>query len=321
MVRVDAGMHSIQEPVLWISFIALVAIVISIDLFVSRGVKIQQVTIRQSVCWTFIWIACALLFNLGLWRYLLHTQPIEFANQKALEFLTGFLIEESLSFDNMFVFLMIFKAFSVPYDYQRRVLFFGVAGAIVMRFLMIYLGTWLVREFFWILYVFGLSLIFIGIKMFIKQEEEKDIRGSRIYQWLRSRIRFTEIYHQENFFVRVNALWYATPLLLVLILIEVSDLIFAFDSIPAIFAITLDPFIVFTSNIFAILGLRAIYFLLANLAKQFDLLKYGVALVLIFIGGKMVLEPLVHIPVLLALGIVSSILATTILLSFIKRDA
>jgi tellurite resistance protein TerC len=237
------------------------------------------------------------------------------AQRKTLEFLAGYLIEQSLSIDNMFVFVMIFGYFAVPPELQRRVLLYGVLGAIVMRAGMILAGVWLVQEFAWLLYVFGAFLVITGIKMLIFADQQPDLEKNPLLRWLRSHLRITDGFHGERFFVRQNGLLWATPMFLVLVLIETSDLVFAVDSIPAIFAVTTDPFIVFTSNIFAIMGLRALYFLLADMAERFHLLKYGLAIVLVFIGSKMLLAPWWHMPIQWSLGIVGSIILIAVLLS------
>lgn len=312
-------MHSVVTGWFWVGFFVFVLSVLAIDMFLLNGRKSHKVTTREALNWTLIWIGCALLFNLVLWLCLKQTQGSLIAGEKSLEFLTGYLIEESLSFDNMFVILMLFSFFSVPEEYQRRVLLYGVFGAIVMRFIMIFAGLWLINQFHWVLYLFGAFLIYTGIKMFVIVEHEKDLSKNPLLIWLRKHLRLTDSFHKERFFIRKNHLLYATPLLMVLIFVEFSDLIFALDSIPAIFAVTRDPFIVFTSNIFAILGLRAIYFLLANIARKFELLKYGIALVLMFIGVKIAIEHWVKVPVLLALGVVATILLTSIIFSWMKN--
>src|SRR5579872_543492 len=295
-------MNSVATGWLWAGFFVFVISVLAIDLFLLNGRKSHKVSTREALSWTLVWIACALIFNLIVWIYL--------TPQKALEFFTGYLIEESLSFDNMFVILMIFNFFVVPEEYQRRVLLYGVLGAIVMRFIMIFAGVWMINQFHWVLYLFGIFLVYTGIKMFFIAEHEKDLSKNKLLIWLRNHLRVTDTFHQEKFFLRKNHLWYITPLFLVLIWVEISDLIFALDSIPAVFAVTRDPFIVFTSNIFAIMGLRAIYFLLANMARKFELLKYGIALVLVFIGIKILMEHWFNLPILLALSIVGTILLT-----------
>ena len=313
-------MHSIGTMSLWVGFFVFVLLVLALDMLVLGGSKSHKVSMREALNWTVIWIGCALVFNLILWFYLYSVHGSVVAHERSLEFFTGYLIEESLSFDNMFVILMIFNFFVVPEEFQRRVLLYGVLGAIVMRFVMIFAGVWIINQFHWVLYIFGAFLIFTGTKMCIAAEQKPDLAKNKLLIWLRSHLRLTEILHKERFFIRQNGKLYATPLLLVLILVEFSDLIFALDSIPAIFSITRDPFIIFTSNIFAILGLRAIYFLLANIASKFHLLKYGIALVLVFIGGKILAEHWFDVPIILALGVVAAILITSILLSCVKRQ-
>ena len=251
-----------------------------------------------------------MLFNLGLWWFLKGEYGDAVAHQKALEFLTGYLIEKSLAVDNIFVFLMIFSFFAVPSEFQRRVLLYGVIGAIVLRAIMILAGAWMVQEFHWILYLFGAFLVVTGIKMLIFAEVEPDLNKNPLLNWIKRHIRMTPDYRGEKFWVHENGVRLFTPLFLVLIMIEISDLFFAVDSIPAIFAITTDPFIVFTSNIFAILGLRAMYFMLAGLADRFHLLKYGLAMVLVFVGVKMLIVDFYKIPVALSLGIVGLTIAT-----------
>lgn len=312
-------MHTIATWWMWGGFFLFVISVLALDMFVFGGKKSHRVSTREAASWTIVWVSCALLFNALLWFYLSRHSTPEIANQKALEFFTGYLIEESLSVDNMFVFLMIFNYFCVPAEYQRRVLLYGVIGAIVMRLVMILLGTWLVMKAHWILYVFGAFLVFTGIKMLVV-EEQKDLGANPFLKWIRRHLRITDQFAGETFFVRKEGLLYVTPLFIVLIFIELSDVVFALDSIPAIFAVTSDPFIVFTSNIFAIMGLRALYFMLANMADRFYLLKYGIALMLTFIGVKMLIAYWIKIPILLALSIVVAILATTVVLSlFIPR--
>ena len=300
---------------MWAGFIAFVLAMLALDLFVLGGRKSHRVSVKEASSWVVAWVALALTFGALLWWYLDGTAGREIANRKALEFLTGYLIEQSLSIDNMFVFVMIFSYFAVPAELQRRVLLYGVLGAIVMRAAMILAGVWLVSEFAWILYVFGAFLMVTGVKMLVFAEQQPDLEKNPLLRWLRGHMRITPGFHGEAFFVRIDGLRYATPMFLVLILIEASDLVFAVDSIPAIFAVTTDPFIVFTSNIFAIMGLRAMYFLLADMADRFHLLKYGLALVLVFIGGKMLAMPWFHMPIQWSLGIVGAIILISVVLS------
>ncbi len=308
-------METVGSAWMWFGFFFFVIIMLLIDLFLLGGRKAHKVSIKEAALWSLAWVVLALLFNLALWWYLGQTQGRELADAKALEFLTGYLVEKSLAVDNVFVWLMIFSYFAVPPEYQRRVLLYGVLGALVMRTVMILAGAWLLAHFHWILYVFGAFLVFTGIKMLWFSEHQPDLEQNPLVRWLRGHMRVTTTLHQENFFVVQNGLRYATPLFLVLILVEVTDLIFAVDSIPAVFAITNDPFIVLTSNIFAILGLRAMYFLLADFADRFALLKYGLALVLIFIGCKMLLLDVYKIPITWSLAVVAGIIATSVILS------
>jgi TerC family integral membrane protein len=288
---------------------------ISIDMILLHHKKSHKVTVKEALSWVMVWFSSAMIFNLLLWWYFYETHGQVYAFQKALEFFSGYLIEQSLSVDNMFAFIMIFNFFAVPAEYQHRVLIYGVLSAIVLRFFVILGGTWIVGELHWILYIFGLFLVFTGIKMLMQSDEKKDLSDNHFLHWLRRHLRVTHEFHGESFFIRQNALLYVTPLFLVLVFIELSDLVFALDSIPAIFAVTNDPFIIFTSNIFAILGLRSLYFLLANMAARFHLLRYGIAIMLTFIGIKMLIEPWVYIPILIALSVVVAILGTTVLLS------
>jgi len=308
---------NIGEPWMWVAFIVFVVAMLALDLFVFGGRKAHRVSVREATCWVVAWCALALAFA-GLLRWYLNGEfGPEIAQRKMLEFLTGYLIEQSLSIDNMFVFVMIFGYFAVPPELQRRVLLYGVLGAIVMRAAMIFAGVWLVSQFAWLLYVFGVFLIITGIKMLVFAGQRPDLDKNPLLHWIRGHLRITNGLHGEHFFVLRDGRRWATPMFLVLVLIEASDLVFAIDSIPAIFAITTDPFIVFTSNIFAIMGLRALYFLLADMAERFHLLKYGLATVLVFIGAKMTLMPWLHLPVEWSLAVVGGIILTSVLLSLI----
>lgn len=313
-------MTTISEWWMWVGFFVFVLIMLAVDMFLLGGKKAHRVSTREALGWVIVWVTLALTFNLLLWWYLIHTAGHVVANEKALEFLTGYLIEESLSVDNMFIFVMIFNYFAVPAEYQRRVLLFGVLGAIVMRLVMILLGVWAVAHFHWILYIFGIFLMITGVKMFIFANKKPDLDKNPVLRWMQNHLRITSEYHGEKFFIRQNRMLYVTPLFLVLILIEVSDLIFAVDSIPAIFSVTEDPFIVFTSNIFAILGLRALYFLIANMANRFHLLKYGLAFILVFVGFKMIIAHWFKIPVFIALGVVVITLVFCIVLSIYQTS-
>ena len=309
------GLENIATAPMWAGFVAFVLVMLALDLWVFGGNKAHKVSVKEAGAWSLGWFSLALLFNAGLWYYLKGTVGPEIAEQKSLEFLSGYLIEKALSVDNVFIFLLIFTAFGVKPEYQRRVLIYGVLGAIVMRAVMILAGAWVVNEFKWVLYLFGAFLLFTGLKMLKAVDEEPDVKNNPVLKWARKVLPVSEADHGEKFIVTKDGKRYVTTLFLVLILIEVTDLIFAVDSIPAIFAITSDPFIVFTSNMFAILGLRALYFLLADVADRFHLLKYGLALVLCFIGLKMLLLPWIHIPVHISLTVVASLIAGSVIAS------
>ena len=303
---------SIVTPMFWAGFILFVLAMLALDLFVLGGKTAHKVSAREALGWTGVWVTLSLSFCALLWWWLDGTAGRAVANAKALEFLTGYLIELSLSVDNIFVFIMIFGYFAVPAEYQRRVLVYGVLGAIVMRATMILAGAWLVQQFHWVLYLFGAFLVITGFKMLIFAEAESNLANNPILKWMRKHLRITHEYHAERFTVVINGARWFTPLFLVLMLIETSDVIFAVDSIPAIFAVTTDPFIVFTSNIFAIMGLRSLYFLLADMNERFHLLKYGLAMVLVFVGAKMLVVDFYKVPIGLALGIVALILSSSV---------
>ncbi|MGL4826602.1 MAG: TerC family protein [Vibrionaceae bacterium] len=307
---------------MWAGFFSLVLLLLWIDIRFVGGGKAHIVSLKEAAVWSVVWFSVALLFNAGIWFWLKHHGGEALADQKATEFFTGYLIEKALAVDNVFVWLMLFNYFAIPAQYQRRVLLYGVLGAIVMRAGMVFAGSWLISEFHWILYLFGAFLLVTGAKMLWAADKEPDLANNPLLGWMRRHFKVTEELEEERFFVWRDGVRYATPLFLILVLVEVSDLIFAVDSIPAIFAVTTDPFIVLTSNIFAIMGLRAMYFLLAGVADRFSLLKYGLALILIFIGIKMLLLDIYKIPTTIALLVVAAILATSMGLSLIvtKKD-
>mgnify|MGYP002652382354 CR=1 FL=1 len=305
-------MNSVGTPWLWGSFAAVIVVMLAIDLLL-QGRKGAHTMTHTS--WSLVWVSLSLLFNFGFWYYLNETAGRAVADTQALAFLTGYLIEKALAVDNVFVWLMLFSYFAVPANLQRRVLIYGVLGAIVLRTIMIFAGSWLVSQFQWLLYLFGAFLLFTGIKMALAKEDDSAIGDKPLVKWLRSRLRMTDSLEGERFFVRRNGILFATPLVLVLILVELSDVIFAVDSIPAIFAVTTDPFIVLTSNLFAIMGLRAMYFLLANVAERFSMLKYGLSVILVFIGIKMLIIDFFHIPIGISLGVVAGILTLTLLIN------
>ncbi|WP_295761465.1 TerC family protein [Undibacterium sp.] len=316
-------LHTIAHPWMWAAFIAFVLGMILLDVFALGGSKAHKVSVKEAAIWSCVWVSLALLFDYGLWFYLKETVSMEVANTKAMEFLTGYVIEKSLSVDNVFVFLLIFGHFAVPVQYQRKVLLYGVLGAIVMRIAMILAGTWVVTQFSWVLYLFGIFLLFTGMRMLVAAEKEPDLEANPVLRLMKKMLPFTQGYRDEKFSVIENGKRVFTPLFLVLILIEISDVVFAVDSIPAIFAVTTDPFIVFTSNIFAIMGLRALYFLLADMADRFHLLKFGLAFVLMFVGIKMLIVKWIHVPTSISLLVIGTLLASSIIASLIatrKQD-
>jgi tellurite resistance protein TerC len=302
-------METIASPHLWIIFSVFVLGMLALDLGVFNR-KAHEVHFKEALSWSIVWVALSMVFN--AWIY------FEFGTQKALEFLTGYVIEKALSVDNIFVFVILFASFAVPKIYQHRVLFWGVLGAILMRAIFIGLGAALISRFHWIMYVFGAILIYTGIKLMAQGESEPHPEKNPIYKLARRLMPAVPEYHGKNFTVVIDGRRFATPLLLVLIAIEATDVVFAVDSIPAIFAITTDPFIVYTSNIFAILGLRAMYFLLAGIIDKFHYLKYGLALVLLFVGVKMVVAEWYKVPIGLSLGVIALLLAGSIILSILK---
>lgn len=308
-------MNSVGTPLLWGSFALVVAIMLAVDLFLQNRRGAQVMSMKQAVIWSLTWVSLSLLFNLAFWWYLTETAGRSVADTQALAFLTGYLIEKALAVDNVFVWLMLFSYFSVPPALQRRVLVYGVLGAIVLRTIMIFAGSWLITQFEWLLYLFGAFLLFTGLKMALAKEDNTPIGDKPLVRWLQNRLKMTDKMESEHFFIRKSGILYATPLLLVLILVELSDVIFALDSIPAIFAVTTDPFIVLTSNLFAILGLRAMYFLLAGVAERFPMLKYGLSVILVFIGVKMLIMDFIHIPIGVSLGVVGGILSLTLIIN------
>jgi tellurite resistance protein TerC len=309
-------MDTIAPLWLWFFFGGSVLVALFVDFVVLRKQGAHEVSVKEAINWSLVWVALSLAFNgLFWWAIKDSTGNVELANTRALEFLTGYLIEKSLAVDNIFVFLMIFTYFSVPAEYQKRVLMYGIIGAIVLRTVMILVGSYLIAQFHWVLYLFGAFLLITGIKMWWAAGQEPDLESNPALKLLRRTMPVSKNFDGERFFTVENGKRMATPLLLVIALIGMTDVIFAVDSIPAIFAITDDPFIVLTSNIFAILGLRAMYFLLAAMATKFHLLSYGLAVVLAFIGTKMILIDIIKIPVLISLGAVVAILAVTMVLS------
>jgi tellurite resistance protein TerC len=308
-------MDTIAPTWLWVFFVVSVLAALFVDFVVLRKQGAHSVSVKEALNWSIVWVLLSFAFNALFWWAVYREHGSDLANEKSMEFLTGYLIEKSLAVDNIFVFLMIFTYFAVPPEYQKRVLMIGIIGAIVLRTVMILVGAWLIQHFHWVLYVFGAFLVLTGVKMWWAAGKESDLEGNPALKLLRRLLPVSKSFDGERFFTVENGKRIATPLLLVIALVGLTDVIFAVDSIPAIFAITMDPFIVLTSNIFAILGLRAMYFLLAAVAAKFHLLTYGLALILVFIGTKMMLIDVFKIPVAISLGVVASILAITMLWS------
>jgi tellurite resistance protein TerC len=312
-------MLTVGTPLMWTLFALFVLAALALDFFAMNRQGAHKVSMREAGVWSLLWVAVSFLFVGWLWWYLgglgSDAAARELANAKSIEFITGYLIEKALAVDNVFVFLMLFTYFAVPAEFQKRVLMIGVMGALVLRAVMILIGAWLIAQFHWILYVFGAFLLFTGIKMWWAAGQEPDLDNNPALNWIRRKVRIAPEYDGEKFFTFVKGVRMATPLAIVVALIGIVDVVFAVDSIPAIFAITTDPFIVLTSNVFAILGLRAMYFLLAGAHDRFHLLSYGLALVLAFIGVKMLIVDLYKIPVVYSLSVTFGILLITMLLS------
>lgn len=303
----------------WIGFNAFVLALLALDLGVFHRTS-RAVSLKEAAFWSVVWVALAMLFNVGIYVFK--------GFDVAIQFFTGYLIEKSLSVDNIFIFVLLFSAFHVSAAYQHRVLFWGILGALIMRGILIATGTFLLEQVHWIIYLFGAFLIFTGIRMFLRREEvvhpEKNVLLKLARRWLP----ITQTYVEDRFLVRRsgkqakyvegNRRWMVTPLLLVLLVVESTDLLFAVDSIPAVFAVTNDPFIVYTSNVFAILGLRSLYFLFAGVINKFYYLKVALAIILVYVGVKMVLADVYHIPTLLSLAVIACVLSIAILASVIR---
>lgn len=299
-------------PILWVGFNLFVLLALALDLGVFHR-KAHKIELGEAALWSAVWIGLSLGFGFVVWHW--------YGCSRGLEYFTGYVIEKALSIDNLFVFLMIFRAFRVPSEVQHRVLAWGILGALLMRGIMIAAGSALVTRFDWILQLFGVFLVYTGLHMLWKPDKAVHYEKNPIFRFANSHLRMTPEYQGDKFFVRREGQLFATPLLLVLLIVEITDVTFAVDSIPAIFGITRDPFIVYTSNVFAILGLRALYFLLADVLEYFRYLGIGLALVLLFIGAKMVAEPWLHVSVGVSLGVVGGILSLAILISVLGGPA
>lgn len=318
-------MEHLSSTWMWVGFGIFLIAALTIDtVVIGRYRSRHPNTWRMALFWTIVWIVSALIFNVVLWFYYYENYTVAIANKQALLFFTAYVVEKSLSLDNLFVFYLIFQHFRIPVQYQHRVLAYGIWGAVIMRMAIIFVGIWLVTRFHWLIYVMGAFLFFTGLKIMLTAEKEQDLSEALILKLAKKIFRVTHEFYEQKFFIRKNKLLYATPLFIALIFIEFSDLIFAVDSIPAVFAITRDPFIVWTSNVFAILGLRAMYFLLAKAVESLFLLKYGIALILTYVGAKMMIEPWFKIPVGLSLSIIVAIIIVFTILSVHaarKRDS
>ena len=303
------GVESIGSPLLWIGFTLLVLAMLTLDLGAFHR-KAHEVSVREALIWTGVWISLAFVFNCGVYFW--------FGSERALEFLTGYMIEKALSVDNIFVFIVVFSVFAVPANLQHRVLVWGILGALVMRAIFIVLGAALLQKFHWVAYLFGAFLVVTGIKLLVLRGGEVHPERNPIVRLFQRFVPSVGDYRGGQFTVVEGGRRYATPLLLVLVVIEATDLVFAVDSIPAIFAITTDPFIVYTSNIFAILGLRALYFALAGMIGKFHYLKVGLSLVLVFVGAKMLVAGIYKIPIWASLGVIATLLAGSIVASLLR---
>jgi tellurite resistance protein TerC len=303
---------SIATPWMWAGFTAFVLAMLALDLGVFHR-DAHAVRMREAAIWSVVWISLALAFNGWI--------ASAFGAQRAMEFLSGYLIEKALAVDNIFIFLVVFSSFRIPAAYQHRVLFWGILGALLMRAVFIFAGAALLSRFHWVMYVFGAFLLLTGAKLLVQRDSEPHPERNPLFRWFTRLVPSTPALHGSHFTARVDGRLVATPLLLVLVLIEVTDLVFALDSIPAIFAVTRDPFIVFTSNIFAILGLRSMFFLLAGVMNRFTYLKIGLAFVLMFVGAKMAMVDLIKIPIAASLGVIAAILTASILVSWMRPPA
>lgn len=300
---------SIGSPVLWLGFVVFVLLMLALDLGVFHR-QAHEVSLKEALGWSLSWIALALCFNVGVWFW--------FGSERALEFTAGYLLEKALSVDNIFVFVVIFGAFGIPRIHQHRVLFWGVLGALVLRAIFIFAGTALISRFHWVIYVFGAVLVITGLKLLFQRDEDVHPESNPLVRWFERLLPVTKDLRGEHFTVIESGKRHATPLLLALVAVEVTDVIFAVDSIPAVFAITQDPFIVFTSNIFAILGLRSLYFLLAGIVHKFRYLKVGLSVVLVFVGLKMLIADTYKLPIVVSLGVIAGVLTLSILVSVVK---
>lgn len=304
-------MHHETSLAVWIGFVAFILVVLLLDLGVFHK-KSHTVGFKESMIWSAVWIALALVFSFIIlqWR----------GHDDFMLFLTGYVIEKSLSVDNLFVFLLIFGFFKIPNQYQHKILFYGILGALIMRALFIWAGIAIIEQFAWVIYIFGAFLVFSGIKMLMPQSDDHDLEKSWVIVWTKKIFPTSPHFHDDKFFVKVNGAWMITPLFITLIFVEFSDLVFAIDSIPAIIGITNDPFLVFTSNVFAILGLRSLYFALKGFADMFHYLKYGLSIILMFIGFKMLIIKWYHMPILVTMSVIFGVLFISVIASIVSNN-
>jgi tellurite resistance protein TerC len=302
-------LESVGSPSLWAAFTLFIVALLALDLGVFHR-KAHEISVKEALAWTAVWVGLALVFNVLVWHW--------FGAQRGLEFLTGYLIEKALSVDNIFVFLVIFSYFAVPRAFQHRVLFWGIVGALILRATFILLGAALLQRFHWVIYVFGALLVVTGIKLFVERSTEVHPGRNPVYRLFKRYLPSVDGYRGARFVVKENGRRLATPLLLVVVVVEATDVVFAVDSIPAIFAVTTDPFIVYTSNIFAILGLRALYFVLAGVMDRFHYLRVALAAVLCFVGVKMLIVDLYKVPVGVSLGVVATLLLVSVIASLLR---
>ncbi|WP_284446966.1 TerC/Alx family metal homeostasis membrane protein [Fluviibacter phosphoraccumulans] len=310
-----SSIPNIDSPFAWIALFIFVAAALAADFMMLRQQGSRVISFKDALRWSVIWIALAMVFCGGLWLTLDLSDGRALADVKAGEFLTGYIIEKSLSVDNLFVFLMLFNAFKVPLPQQKKALMIGIIAAIILRILLILVGAWLISRFSWVMYIFGVFLLYTGVKMVVAEEEEPDLQNNKLIRWMQKHLTITHEYHGSALYLVKEGARVFTPLFVVVALIGITDVMFAVDSIPAIFAVTTDPFIVMSSNIFAVLGLRALYFMLAGMADRFHLLKFGLAAILVFIGAKMLMMDFYHIPVGASLTIVLAFLSVTMVAS------
>ncbi|AMA65017.1 Inner membrane protein alx [Candidatus Arsenophonus lipoptenae] len=310
-------MNSVGTPILWFNFAIMITGSLLIDIFLQNYLKKKKIIVQQDIICIFVGIILTLLFSLWLHFYLKETISLTFANQQVMNFLTGYVLEKALVVDNVFVWLMLFNYFSISIKMQHKILIYGIFGVVVLRIIIIFTGSWLFLYCHWIFYLFGIFLCFSGIKLFLLKEYNQSFDKIPIIRWLSAHLPMTTILHGDSFFVRQQGTIFVTPLIMVLILVGISDIIFALDSIPAIFSITTDTFIVLTSNLFALLGLRATYFVLSNISKKFFFtIKYGLSVILIFIGIKMLLIDILYITTTTSLIIIMVVLLLTMYVNY-----